>query len=265
MIRVVSWNLKQKPILDEADGDVLLLQECPASAREAPGWTVYPSEGPWTTGSAQWRTAIAVRDAAGLQVSEVPLAGLHDPDEGAIGVSRSGSISAVTVTQGGGSPVTVVSVYARWESSSGVIYADANAHRILSDLAVLLTDPNSTPDLIVAGDWNLLYGYNEGGWPAYWKHRYDTVFARAAALGLTYLGPQSPHGRQADPWPIELPFDSLCVPTFHSNRQSPATATRQLDHVFATPSVAGRLAVSALNQISDWGGSDHCRILIELT
>jgi hypothetical protein len=35
-------------------------------------------------------------------------------------------------------------------------------------------------------------------------------------------------GRQAEPWPDELPTDSRCVPTYHHTRQTPATATRQL-------------------------------------
>jgi hypothetical protein len=56
----------------------------------------------------------------------------------------------------------------------------------------------------------------------YWKARYDTVFERAEALGLRFVGPQYPNGRQADPWPVELPRDSLCVPTFHHSRVSRA-------------------------------------------
>ena len=38
-----------------------------------------------------------------------------------------------------------------------------------------------------------------------WKGRYATVFDRMAAIGLPLVGPQYPNGRQADPWPDELP------------------------------------------------------------
>jgi exonuclease III len=116
--------------------------------------------------------------------------------------------------------------------------------------------------LIVAGDWNLLHGYGEVG-DEYWKARYDTVFERAEALGLRFVGPQYPNGRQADPWPDELPSDSLCVPTFHHSRQTPATANRQLDFVFASRSIADRVEVCALNAPEAWGPSDHCRVVIE--
>jgi endonuclease/exonuclease/phosphatase family metal-dependent hydrolase len=98
----------------------------------------------------------------------------------------------------------------------------------------------------------------------YWKARYDTVFDRARALGLTFAGPQHPNGRQADPWPTELPTDSPCVPTFHHSRQRPATASRQLDFVFVSAPLASAVTVTALNKVGEWGPSDHCRILIEI-
>lgn len=117
--------------------------------------------------------------------------------------------------------------------------------------------------LPVAGDWNLLHGYGEHG-DSNWKSRYDTVVSRAEALGLRFVGPQASHGRQATPWPAELPADSLCVPTFHHARQTPGTATRQLDFVFATANLADQVRVRALNDPESWGPSDHCRIIIEV-
>ena len=90
------------------------------------------------------------------------------------------------------------------------------------------------------------------------------MFERAEALGLRFVGPQHPNGRQADPWPAELPADSLCVPTFHHNQQTPATATRQLDFVFASRALADHVHVRALNGEDEWGPSDHCRVLIDV-
>jgi hypothetical protein len=84
------------------------------------------------------------------------------------------------------------------------------------------------------------------------------------ALGLRFVGPQAPRGRQADPWPSELPEGSKNVPMFHSTQQTPATATRQLDFVFASESIADRVQVRALNEIAEWGPSDHCRIVIDV-
>jgi hypothetical protein len=111
---------------------------------------------------------------------------------------------------------------------------------------------------------NNLDGYGEDG-NCYWKDRYNTVFDRMDALGFCFVGPQAPDGgRQAEPWPEELPEGSLNVPTFYSNRQTPETASRQLDFVFASESIADRVNVKALNGIEEWGSIDNCRILIKL-
>ncbi len=96
------------------------------------------------------------------------------------------------------------------------------------------------------------------------KDRHATVFERAEALGLVFVGPQAPNGRQADPWPSELPLDSRCVPTYYHNRQTPETATRQLDFVFVSRSLADGVTVRALNNVDEWGRSDHCRVLIDI-
>ena len=66
---------------------------------------------------------------------------------------------------------------------------------------------------MAAGDLNILHGHGEHG-SKYWAARYETVFARMEALGLPFVGPQAPHGRQADPWLDELPSDSRNVPTY---------------------------------------------------
>ena len=110
---------------------------------------------------------------------------------------------------------------------------------------------------------NILRGYGEYG-SGYWAARYKTVFDRMESMGLPCIGPEYPNGRLADPWPDELPQESKNVPTFHHSRQSPETATRQLDHVLASTGLARSLKVSALNTPEEWGPSDHCRIEIEL-
>ena len=115
---------------------------------------------------------------------------------------------------------------------------------------------------IASGDLNILYGYGEEG-NNYWAGRYATTFDRMAAMGIPFIGPQAPLGRQAEPWPEELPHSSQNVPTFHSNRMTPGSATRQLDFVFVSDSLAGSLEVTALNEPDKWGPSDHCRVVIE--
>ncbi|HZG38345.1 MAG TPA: hypothetical protein VEZ50_06635, partial [Nodosilinea sp.] len=102
------------------------------------------------------------------------------------------------------------------------------------------------------------------GGSTYWAGRYATIFQRMQALGLCFVGPQYPYGRSATPWPEELPQDSKNVPTYYHSRQTPETASRQLDFVFASKNMLADIHVQALNQPSQWGASDHCKIEINL-
>ena len=147
-------------------------------------------------------------------------------------------------------------MYAQWLrahalSARSLIFSDSSAHRVISDLSVFISKEYGHR-VLAAGDLNILRGYGEHG-SAYWAARHNTVFDRMKALGLPCIGPEHPNGRQADPWPDELPRDSRNVPTFHSNRQSPATAARQLDYVFASKGLADSLEVRALNRPEEWG------------
>ena len=245
------------------DADLALLQEARAS-RPGQALEVYPDvPGDWTTAAdvpLQFRTAIA-RLSERVGIIPRPTVGYETASRsGNWIVSRQGTITAADVTRGGRVLFTAVSVYAPWETAAGRGYADASAHRILSDLSTLMGRRHR---LVVAGDWNILRGYGEYD-DAWFAKRYETVFQRAEALGLRFVGPEAPNGRQVDPWPDELPRDSRCVPTFHHTQQSPGTATRQLDFVFASVRLADRVAVSALNEVDEWGPSDHCRIRIDV-
>lgn len=279
MIRLMSWNLKHLDLWDRIaseDVDVALLQEVPHPPGHPEGLhdrcvgcppEILPGAGEtWATSGWEkrpWRTAIArVSDAVRL----VPVAtGDMGGDSQSLVVSRSGTLTAADVMANDEKLFTAVSVYAPWERPLGrdePCWADGSAHRILSDLAPLLWDQRRHP-VVVAGDWNLLFGYGEHG-DANFERRYKTVFDRAESLGLRFCGPQAPGGRQASPPPDELPEDSRCVPTFHHSRQNPETATRQLDFVFASFSVEDKVQTRALNEPGEWGPSDHCRVGIDV-
>ena len=149
-------------------------------------------------------------------------------------------------------PFVVVSMYAPWtrpheSTRHNRIISDASAHCVVSDLSAF--NPNDHR-ILAAGDLNILHGHGEHG-NEYWAGRYGPVFSRMEALGLTFVGPQFPNGRQADPRPAELPPESKNVPTYHSVRQTPETATRQLDFVFASKDLAGSVKVRAINHPAD--------------
>jgi exonuclease III len=270
-VRLWSWNvngLRPWETLTSFDIDVALLQEVPAPPTDWPH-PVIPDPGDgWAT--AGWRPGRWSRRTAVVQVSDAVhveprvLSGVGDLDAVAIPVSRPGTL-AVADVHVGDQVVTVASMYGGWDYSADprrVIYADAAVHRLLSDLAAIITGPTGHK-VIAAGDLNVLHRYGEKGDP-YWAARYSTIFDRAEAMGLRFIGPQVPHGRQATPAPAELPAGSLDVPTYHTRQQGPVGATRQLDFVFASSALADRVAVRALNEIDDWGPSDHCRIEIEV-
>ena len=248
------------------DVDLALLQEtCRPPPDVLDRMDVDPA--PWvSTARGRWRTAIArTSDRAAVEWLEaVPI---YRAAHGAFAVSVPGTLTAARITPPSGEPFVAISMCSEWEnphdSAGGSwIYADASAHRIVSDLSAFVGRQRGHR-ILAAGDLNILRGYGEGG-SRYWAARYATVFSRMQAIGLPFVGPQFPDGRQADPWPDELPSDSTTVPTFHSNRQSPAQASRQLDYVFASEGLAEGLAVRALNEPEKWGPSDHCRVVIEL-
>jgi len=225
VVRLVSWNVARRDLWADLNGlgaDLALLQEVRAPLA-GQALEVYPDvSGDWTTAATvplRFRTAVA-RLSVRVGVVPRPTFG-HDvaTAAGSWIVSRQGTVAAADVTRDGHVLFTAVSAYAPWEMAASRGYADASAHRILSDLSALMGRRHR---LVVAGDWNILRGYGEYG-DAWFAKRYATVFERAEALGLRIMGPEYPSGRQADPWPEELPLDSLCVPTFHHAQQTPAT------------------------------------------
>jgi hypothetical protein len=163
----------------------------------------------------------------------------------------------------GMAPIILVSMYARWErphasTGSSWIYADAAAHRLISDIAEFVGSKHGHR-IIAAGDLNIYRGYGEIG-AIYWRDRYQTVFDRMESMGLRFIGPQQPHGRSATDLPQYIPADIRNVPTFFTSKQTPASAIHQLDHVFASASLADHVQVRAMNGVEEWGLSDHSRV-----
>ena len=192
------------------------------------------------------------------------------PDE--IAVSGIGTIAAACVTADGAAPFIVASMAASWirphpstGSKRSVGYQDGAAHRIISDLSAFIgsTDP-ATHRILAAGDLNMIYGATEDNRLAL-PARDRNVTDRMEALVLEFMGPQFPAGRQAHPTPAGLPSDSLNVLTFHAPTQSPETAATQLDYAFASRGFHDSVTVRAMNSVEEWGASDHCRLLVEVS
>ena len=158
-------------------------------------------------------------------------------------------------------------MYARWlgphpSAAGDWIYSDASAHRIISDLSTFIGyyDRPSEHRILAAGDLNMSFNSTDQ-----FDDRAQAVLDRFHALGLDYLGPKYTAGRRADPIPAHLKEDSLDVPTYyHAPTNTPVGANVQLDHVFASRGFHESVSVRALNEVEEWGSSDHCRALIDI-
>ena len=268
-LRLISWNMshskKAWPFLwADTLPDIALLQEA-TKPPQPPCWSSPPMEETWCIqGNPREFGAAVVGLTDRVKGSPLPTRRLGDQGQGEMAVSLPRILAGAEVVLSDGEKLVVFSAYARWERSldEKIIYADASAHRLISDISALVSKKQGHK-VLVAGDWNILYGYGEQG-NTYWRGRYDSVFSRMEALGLPFVGPQYPGGIQADPWPSELPADSKNVPTFRKAKNKRASAERQLDFVFASKELQGRMNVRALNAPGEWGPSDHCRVSIEL-
>ena len=272
-MKIVTWNMAHRGeawhYLLNSDVDIALLQEAASPPADVANQIEFdPAQ--WETAGAgvnrPWRAAIANLTKRNTLEWFHPKS-IETAGAGELAVSRMGSLAAASLRMDSGEDLIIISAYGVWEIphnsiGSSWIYADASVHRLISDLSVFVGNQKNHR-IIVAGDFNILYGYGENGSP-YWASRYQTVFDRMSVLGLDFMGPQHPDGRPVSPWPDELPRSSKNVPTFYHSRQDPATASRQLDFVFASRMLADRMSVKALNEPNHWGPSDHCQVEIEI-
>ena len=279
---VVCWNIAKRHEpwreLVAMDADLALLQEAgnvppDVAERVDTGPEEHWNSLTWTAPGYEYdRWPMVVKLSNRVKVDWFKqVAPISEPSVDEIAVSGIGTIAAARVVPEDGQPFIAVSMYARWikphvstNSRWSVGYPDGSAHRIISDLSAFIgsTDPTSHR-ILAAGDLNMIYGATDDNSLAL-PARDRTVTDRMTALGMEFLGPRHPAGRQARPNPRGLPSDTENVPTYHTTRQSPATAQNQLDYVFASRGFHESVSVHALNSVQEWGASDHCRLLIKV-
>lgn len=262
-VRLVSWNIAKRKqprkVLEQLDYDVALIQEFPFP-KDSWERVLYDCD--------RGAKVLRLSDRVGFhELQNIPLGRKHGSGE--LTVSAPGIIAAAFITPKHIEPFIAVSLYARWETlhpriNKKWIYSDAMAHRAISDLSTFIGSKNpATHRIVVAGDFNLIHGATDDN-PLALPARDRSVFSRLEALGLEFIGPQSPNGRPAIPQPPGLPEDTKNVPTYHTNQQKPETAANQLDYVFASRGLHKQVTAKALNEPEEWGPSDHCRIEIEI-
>ena len=271
MIKLVCWNIAKNHdpwrclVKNEIRADIALLQEATMPPEDV-DLEVDPA--PFRdpkTGKGLSRCAI-VKLSDRVDVKYLTPVPLSCAQYGDFKTTHPGCLATAIITPPDGDSFYAVSFCPEYEKPHRCTawdIVDASVHRVISDLSLLIGRQRGHR-IIAAGDLTIYHGYGEDK-RGYWKGRYDTVFNRMAAIGLPFVGPQYPNGRQADPWPPELPEDSKNVPTYCKTfRQNPSAAFHQLDYVFASESMANSVTVCALNSPEEWGPSDHCRIEIEV-
>ena len=263
-VKIVSWNIARRAepwrrLLD-MDADVALLQEAapppndvvllldatlpPAEGvgsldigpREA--WDSHSWNSDWWHGRAnalydRWPMVVRLSDKVDVEwFKQVGPTGWPEPEQDEIAVSGIGTLAAARVTPHDGStePFIVVSMYGRWIGSHpgvkkgpGFEYgiADGSVHRIISDISAFIGHRNpETHRILAAGDLNVAYGHGFGD--PHWEARHRSV---PLAIGLEFMGPQLPNGRQAETLATGEPADSRNVVTYYLPGKNPETAS----------------------------------------
>lgn len=280
-IRVVSWNIAKmhQPWRDlvEMDADVALLQEAGSVPDDVLDRVELSPHSPWLSHDPEtgepnydrWPMVVRLSDRVKVewfrQIGPIGVEAQYPHD---VGVSGIGTLEvAWVIPTSGAEPFIAASMYAHWSSphptaGGNWIYSDASAHRIISDLTAFIGyyDSRDRHRILAAGDLNMSFQSTDQ-----FDHRAQTVLDRFQALGLEYVGPQYPAGRRADPIPRHLNEESLDVPTYyHKPSNTPGGAYVQLDHVFASRGLHDDVRARALNEVTEWGPSDHCRICIDV-
>ena len=281
MIRLVSWNIAKRTtpwqelveMARRGEADVALLQESGGPPGDLAHLVRYDDEVFWNRQLCdRWPLVVKLSERVEVEwFRQVPP--ISELGENDIGVSGIGTIAAARVAPKGRPEdgFIAASMYARYmkpHPSTGTPWsvgaADVSVHRIVSDLSTFIGHENpSKHRILAAGDLNIIYGSTGGALSL--PERERAVWARIAALGLEFLGPQLPNGRPAATPQPDVPEDTRNVPTYYSPRQRlPAKADRQFDYAIASRGFHERIKVRALNGVEEWGSSDHCRLLIEV-
>ena len=283
-IKVVSWNIAKRDDpwreLVEMDADLALLQEAGHVPEDVLDRVELSPHAPWLSHDPisgepnydRWPMVVRLSDRVRVewfrQIGPTWVLPKHPLDMAVSGIGTL-DVARVIPVEGRDSFI-VASMYGRWfkhhpSVDKAEIYADASVHRIISDLSAFIADGSpGTHRVLASGDLNVTYGYGHGSGP-YWDARYRNLFERMETTGLEFLGPQRPNGRQAKVLATGEPEGSRNVVTYHLRDKDPATASNnQFDFAFASRGFHKSITVRALNEVEEWGASDHCRLLIEI-
>ena len=179
MIKVVSWNIgkREKPwreleeMARNGDVDVALLQEAGSPPGNLMDFVQYEDGVFWNRHLYdRWPLVVKLSDRVTVSCYK-QVAPISDVGADAVAVSGIGTMAAARVVprESEEEAFVAVSMYARWlkphpsaDSSWTVGYADASAHRIISDLSAFIGHYETDSEkpvrhrILAAGDLNML-------------------------------------------------------------------------------------------------------------
>jgi hypothetical protein len=147
-MRILSWNIAHRvepwrTLAKDETFEVALLQEAKAPPEDVKLF-VFPDPSGW---GPSFRTAV-VGSPRCRTLRPLPTAAVGQAGRGIVPESRPGTITAAEATLTSGEVITLVSIYANWEdptAESGWIVADASAHRLISDVSLLIGSERGHP------------------------------------------------------------------------------------------------------------------------
>ena len=275
MITAVCWNINRiRETWDELfamGADLALLQEVGKVPATLPPGCEIGGNSHWASSPGdRWPAIVKLSDRVDVEwFDPVPVASVNQKwnlDDAEVPVSDARTIAIARVTPCDGEPFIAVSMYARWlgyhplTRGASTHISDNSMHRIISDFSIFIRHAKPRNHrILLAGDMNAFYGekFERGDGKPY---REVSAFERLDRLGMQFLGPQFPDGRQSERVDDSLGPDTRNVATYRTTRGK----ENQLDYVFASRGFHESVRTRALNGVDEWGASDHCRILVEV-
>ena len=269
-LSVLTWNMNQRPeawqrlaqLRDKFGVQVALVQEAVPPPRA--GWRVHPAAetpGAWRVlahadRKRQFASAVVLLDEA-LTMTPLEPQSLGQAEYGQFAVSHPGQFAVAEVGLPGAASVTLVSLYGVWDRDERWLFSEPTLHRAISDLTIVL-QARERSNVVLAGDLNIYWQWEEAAGPP-WAARYNTVFNRLAAYGLSMAGPvgESP----LDRCPCGRGRNCRHVRTYAHNG-NPANKPYQLDFVFTSEATTARTCRVLDDEA--WQHSDHLPVLAEI-
>lgn len=255
-LHIATWNMRRnrrpeawRYLEDQLRPDIALLQEANPGDRAYPDFDAIG-------GGRRGGSLVAARDDLDvLPLGMIKGSAMKTPVPSAtLSQTYPGSVYAREIKLKDAESLIAVSVYVVQENN----VAQAVAHRILSDLFPLLTDPRYKDRIILGGDLNVSTQL-DGMWARHSKSTLDRI---TIAYGLVNLTARvRPRAERLQGCPCR---DEICD-HIRTRRHPNSPVPWQTDYLFASPKLAARIRMRCpTDDDPAYAFSDHAPVIAEL-